>query len=88
MPWPLAIYVMLSRPKLDDLRIVDLPPRGVFETFLFEHNPVLVKRMREFEEQARLDERTAIEYVPRLSWQRIPWVCKRLPADELAALVT
>ena len=80
---------MLSRPtKLDDLWIVDLPPRGVFETFLHERNPVLVKRTREFEEQARVDEGTAIEYVRRLSWQRIQWVCKHLSADELAALVT
>ena len=88
MPWPF-VYVMLSRPtKLDDLWIVDLPPRGVFETFLHEHNPVLVKRTREFEGQARVDERTAIEYVHRLSWQGIPWVRKRLSADEVAAVVT
>ena len=87
MPWPF-VYVMLSRPtKLDDLWIVDLPPRGVFETFLHERNPVLVKRTREFEEQARVDEGTAIEYVRRLSWQGIPSFRKRLSADELAAIV-
>ena len=54
---------------------------------LHEHNPVLVKRMREFEEQARVDEGTAIEYVRRLSWQGIPWVRKHLSADELTIIV-
>ena len=32
----------------------------------------MVKRMREFEEQARVDEQKALKYVRRLSWQRIP----------------
>ena len=85
--YSLAIYVMLSRPtKLDDLWIVDVPPRGVFEGFLHEHNPVLVKRMREFEEQARVDEHTAIDYVRRLSWQGTPWAAKYLSSEEIATL--
>ena len=60
----LATYVMLSRPtKLEDLWIVDLPPRNVFEKFLHEHNPLLVQRMQEFEGQACVDERKALKYV-------------------------
>ena len=83
----LAMYVMLSRPtKLEDLWIVDLPPRNVFKNFLHEHNPPLVKRMREFEEQARMDEQKALKYVRRLSWQRIPWVSQHLSADEISNL--
>ena len=82
----LAMYVMLSRPtKLEDLWIVDLPPRNVFEKFLHEHNPLLVQRMREFEGQACVDERKALKYVHRLSWQCIPWVSQHLSADEMSA---
>eukprot|EP00438_Fugacium_kawagutii_P017947 Skav211370 [mRNA] locus=scaffold595:25004:28193:- [translate_table: standard] len=85
--YALAIYVMLSRPtKLDDLWIVDLPPRAVFETFLHEHNPVLVKRMREFEEQARLDEENALQYLRRLSWHHVDEVSQHLTSHELANL--
>ena len=82
----LATYVMLSRPtKLEDVWIVDLPPRNVFEKFLHEHNPLLVQRMREFEGQACVDERKALKYVHRLSWQCIPWVSQHLSADEMSA---
>jgi len=46
----LAMYVMLSRArKLEDLHLVDLPERHIFEKFLHEHNPLLVERMRTFE---------------------------------------
>ena len=85
--YALAMYVILSRPtKLEDLWIVDLPPRSVFEKFLHEHNPLLVKRMREFEKQACVDERKALQYVSRLCWQHIPEVSKHLSAAEISNL--
>eukprot|EP00435_Cladocopium_sp_Y103_P048345 s4006_g14.t1 len=65
----LALYVMLSRArKLEDLWIIDLPPRGMFETFLHEHNKMLVARMKEFEARAADDEVEALPYLRKLGW--------------------
>jgi hypothetical protein len=48
----LALYVMLSRPtKLEDLLIVDLPDRSVFEQGLLQVS-TLAARMAYFEKRA------------------------------------
>ena len=82
--YALAIYVMLSRPrKLDDLWIIDLPPRHMFEQFLHEHNPSLVQRMKEFEQQAKVDEINALAYLSKLQWQRREEIRQMLAQDDL-----
>ena len=82
--YALAIYVMLSRPrKLEDLFIIDLPPRHIFEHFLHEHNPLLVQRMKEFEQQAKLDEVRAMSYLRKLQWHQKEGIARQLSAGDL-----
>ena len=82
--YALAIYVMLSRPrKLDDLWIIDMPPRHMFQRFLHENNPLLVQRMQEFEQQAKLDETNALSYVSKLQWHKNECIwCKLSDEDK------
>ncbi|CAK9053900.1 unnamed protein product [Durusdinium trenchii] len=76
----LAMYVMLSRArKLEDLHLVDLPERRIFEKFLREHNPLLVERMRTFEAQALQDETNALRYIKRLDWHQQEYVQNLFP---------
>lgn len=76
----LAMYVMLSRArKLEDLHLVDLPERHIFEKFLHEHNPLLVERMRTFEAQALQDETNALRYIKRLDWHQQEYVQNLFP---------
>ena len=77
--YALALYVMMSRPtKLDDLWIIDMPPRVMFETYLQEVNPVLVKRMEEFQKQAARDEENAVSYFTKLGWRQRPELAAKL----------
>ena len=81
--YALAIYVMLSRPrKLDDLWIIDMPPRHMFQRFLHEHNPLLVQRMQEFEQQAKLDETNALSYVSKLQWHKNESIWSKLSVED------
>ena len=81
--YALAIYVMLSRPrKLDDLWIIDMPPRHMFQQFLHEHNPLLVQRMQEFEQQAKLDETNALSYVSKLQWHKNESIWSKLSVED------
>ena len=81
--YALAIYVMLSRPrKLDDLWIIDMPPRHMFQRFLHEHNPLLVQRMQEFEQQAKLDETNALSYVSKLQWHKNESIWNKLSVED------
>ena len=81
--YALAIYVMLSRPrKLDDIWIIDMPPRHVFQRFLHEHNPLLVQRMQEFEQQAKLDETNALSYVSKLQWHKNESIWSKLSVED------
>ena len=83
--YALAIYVMLSRPrKLDDLWIIDmpLPPRHMFQRFLHENNPLLVQRMQEFEQQAKLDETNALSYVSKLQWHKNECIWSKLSVED------
>ena len=81
--YALAIYVMLSRPrKLDDLWIIDMPPRHMFQQFLHEHNPLLVQRMQEFEQQAKLDETNALSYVSKLQWHKNESIWNKLSVED------
>ena len=81
--YALAIYVMLSRPrKLDDLWIIDMPPRHMFQRFLHENNPLLVQRMQEFEQQAKLDETNALSYVSKLQWHKNESIWSKLSVED------
>ena len=81
--YALAIYVMLSRPrKLDDLWIIDMPPRHMFQRFLHENNPLLVQRMQEFEQQAKLDETNALSYVSKLQWHKNESIWSNLSVED------
>ena len=81
--YALAIYVMLSRPrKLDDLWIIDMPPRHMFQRFLHENNPLLVQRMQEFEQQAKLDETNALSYVSKLQWHKNESIWSKLSIED------
>ena len=81
--YALAIYVMLPRPrKLDDLWIIDMPPRHMFQRFLHEHNPLLVQRMQEFEQQAKLDETNALSYVSKLQWHKNESIWSKLSVED------
>ena len=81
--YALAIYVMLSRPrKLDDLWIIDMPPRHMFQRFLHENNPLLVQRMQEFEQQAKLDETNALSYVSKLQWHKNESLWSKLSVED------
>ena len=81
--YALAIYVMLSRPrKLDDIWIIDMPPRHMFQRFLHEHNPLLVQRMQEFEQQAKLDETNALSYVSKLQWHKNESIWSKLSVED------
>ena len=81
--YALAIYVMLSRPrKLDDLWIIDMPPRHMFQRFLHENNPLLVQRMQEFEQQAKLDETNALSYVSKLQWHKNECIWSKLSVED------
>lgn len=67
--YALAMYVMLSRArKLEDLWLVDLPPRHMFESFLLDQNPLLVERMTEFQELAARSEESALRFPKYLGW--------------------
>ena len=79
--YALAMYVMLSRPrKLDDLWIIDLPERDVFEGHLHAHNTTLVERMQQFEAQALRDESRALSYVRKLGWHSSEFVSDLFPS--------
>ena len=79
--WP--SMMMLSRPrKLDDLWIIDMPPRHMFQRFLHEHNPLLVQRMQEFEQQAKLDETNALSYVSKLQWHKNESIWSKLSVED------
>ena len=81
--YALAIYVMLSRPrKLDDLWIIDMPPRHMFQRFLHENNPLLVQRMQEFEQQAKLDETNALSYVSKLQLHKNESIWSKLSVED------
>ena len=85
--YALAIYVMLSRPrKLDDLWIIDLPPRHMFQHCLHDHNPLLVQRMKEFEQQAKLDEMKALSYVGKLQWHQKDAIARQLSTEDLMSI--
>ena len=68
---------------MDDLWIIDLPPRHMFEQFLHEHNPALVQRMKEFEQQAKVDEINALAYLSNLQWQHRDEIRQMLAQDDL-----
>ena len=85
--YALAIYVTLSRPrKLDDLWIIDLPRRQMFEQLLHEQHPLLVQRMKEFKQQAQVDEMNALSYVSKLQWHQRDGIRGLLSADDLKCL--
>ena len=68
--YALALYVLLSRPRqLDDVYIIgEMPEREWFETKLVEKNPVLVDRMRFFEERSATDVDRASRILAELGW--------------------
>ena len=67
--YALAVYVMMSRARqLDDVFIVDLPKREIFEGFLQAHNPTLVCRMGELEDMSRHSEDVAEKISRSLGW--------------------
>ena len=79
--YALAMYVMLSRPrKLDDLWIIDLPERDVFEGHLHARNTTLVERMQQFEAQALRDESRALSYVRKQGWHSSEFVSDLFPS--------
>ena len=64
----LAIYALLSRAtKLDDVILVDMPPRRLFEHGLLAL-PVLQQRMKALEEQAEQDRAAAEGIMASLGW--------------------
>ena len=81
--YALALYVMLSRArKLEDLWLVDLPPRQMFESFLHDQNPLLVERMAEFQQVAMRSEESAVRFLKHLEWHVGDFVSKHLSAME------
>ena len=67
--YALAVYIMMSRARqLDDVFIVDLPKREIFEGFLQAHNPTLVRRMQELEDMSRASEVVAENIARSLGW--------------------
>ena len=81
--YALALYVMLSRArKLEDLWLVDLPPRPMFESFLQDQNPLLVERMAEFQQVAMRSEESAVRFLKHLEWHVDDFVSKHLSAME------
>lgn len=67
--YALAVYVMMSRARqLEDVFIVDLPKREIFEGFLQTHNPTLVRRMQELEDMSRSSEDVAEKIARSLGW--------------------
>ena len=81
--YALALYVMLSRArKLEDLWLVDLPPRQMFESFLQDQNPLLVERMAEFQQVAMRSEESAVRFLKHLEWHVDDFVSKHLSAME------
>ena len=79
--YALAMYVMLSRPrKLDDLWIIDLPERDVFEGHLHARNTTLVERMQQFEAHALRDKSRALSYVRKLGWHSSEFVSDLFPS--------
>ena len=50
----------------------------MFETYLQEVNPVLVKRMEEFQAQAARDEENAVSYFTKLGWRQRPELAAKL----------
>ena len=67
--YALAVYVMMSRARqLDDVFIVDLPKREIFEGFLQAHNPTLVRRMQELEDMSHASEVVAENIARSVGW--------------------
>ncbi|CAE7222568.1 hypothetical protein AK812_SmicGene41034 [Symbiodinium microadriaticum] len=65
----LAVYVMLSRArKLEDLFIVDMPDRDIFEGALRRLNPTLVARMEELQRMSAESLRGAKKDAAWLKW--------------------